>query len=161
MLRHPMREATSSAAIQVEGISYDVFRLLVSYLYTGEVDVPPHLAAPLLLAAERYMVYPLQLECAHTLVQQALNNDNLWEMLSVAASLSLPAPPEQPPEPSPSEVLRDAAVQFLCDGGADLPRMVGADEFVSFAEELIPRIHELLHARLTFLLRQCKLPYGC
>ena len=161
MLRHPMREATSSAAIQVEGISYDVFRLLVSYLYTGEVDVPPHLAAPLLLAAERYMVYPLQLECAHTLVQQALNNDNLWEMLSVAASLSLPAPPEQPPEPSPSEVLRDAAVQFLCDGGADLPRMVGADEFVGFAEELIPRIHELLHARLTFLLRQCKLPYGC
>ena len=54
MLRHPMREA-ATAAVKVDGIQYEVFRLLVTYLYTGEAHVPPHLAAALLLACERYM----------------------------------------------------------------------------------------------------------
>jgi len=151
MLRHPMREATTSAAIKVEGISYEVFRLLVTYLYSGEVHVPTQLASALLLACERYMVYPLQLECAAVLVR-TLHVDNLWEILEVAASLQLPPPPEQPPEqPSPAELVRDAAVYFMCECPT-LPALVAADEFAGCAEEMVPRIHDVLHARLVALL---------
>ena len=47
----------------------------------------------------------------------------------------------------PAEVLRDAAVRFMCES-SDLPSLVGASEFASFSEELVPRIHEAVHARL-------------
>ena len=149
MLRHPMREA-ATAAVKVDGIQYEVFRLLVTYLYTGEAHVPPHLAAALLLACERYMVYPLQLDCATVLVQ-TFAPDQLWELLSVASSLHLPPPPEPPPDqPRPAEVLRDAAVHFLCES-PNLPALVAADEFARFAEEIVPRVHEVLQARLAYM----------
>ena len=161
MLRHPMRETADKAtAISVEGISYDVFRLLVAYLYTGEAQVPPHLASALLLACERYICYPLQLECALVMVQ-SLSADTLWEMLSVGAALQLPPPTEEQQggaapdledsEPgvarSPVEVLRDAVVRFFCESG-ELPRLAGADEFAMFAEDLVPRLHEVVRARM-------------
>lgn len=50
----------------MKDIDFDVFRLLLEYLYTGEVVVPPRLAAQLLLAAERYMVYSLQVPLTAT-----------------------------------------------------------------------------------------------
>ena len=151
MLRHPMREATHGAPIRVEGVAFEVFKALVAYLYTGEAEVPPHLAAPLLLATERYMVYPLQLECAHALVAEAdFGPDELWQALGIAASLQLPPPPEQPPElPSPAEVLRDAATRYVCDAAAaarpSLQALVAADEFVAYASDLVPRLHEVGH----------------
>ena len=149
MLRHPMKEA-ATAAVKVEGIEYDVFRLLVTYLYTGEVHVPAHLASSLLVAAERYMVYPLQIDCAHVLVQ-SFGADQLWELLSVASSLHLPPPPDFPMEHArPADVLRDAAVHFLCEA-ADLPALVANDAFGAFAEEIVPRMHEILQTRLLFL----------
>ena len=78
MLRTPMRETrTPHATIVVEDVSYEVFKLLVAYLYTGEAEVPPHLASEVLLACERWMCYPLQLECAHLMVQ-SLCAETLW-----------------------------------------------------------------------------------
>lgn len=49
-------------------IEFEVFRALIGYLYTGEAEVTPEMAAPLVLAAERYMVHALQLECVHVIV---------------------------------------------------------------------------------------------
>ena len=154
MLRTPMRETrTPHATIVVEDVSYEVFKLLVAYLYTGEAEVPPHLASEVLLACERWMCYPLQLECAHLMVQ-SLCAETLWETLSVSTALQLPPPPidalsaeSQEPTDGPADVLRDAAVVFLCES-VDLPSLVGASEFAAFSEELVPRIHEVLHARL-------------
>ena len=96
------------------------------------------------------MVYPLQLECASVLVQ-TFAPEQLWELLEVGASLHLPPPPEQPPDvPRPADVLRDAAVHFLCES-PNLPALVAADEFASFADSLVPRLHEILQTRLLFL----------
>lgn len=150
MLRHPMREATS-AAIKIEGIEYATFRLLVEYIYTGSVDVPAHLALPLLLACEQYLVHPLQLQCAR-MVAQNVCTETLWDTLAVAASLQLPPPADAPAEqPTPAEVLREAAASFVCLS-ASLPELAGADSFAAFRDEVVPRMHDLLHAKLQQLL---------
>ena len=62
----------------MKDLDYDVFRLLLEYLYTGEAHVPHRLAAPLLLAAERYMVYPLQHECVRSFISE-LSSSSLWQ----------------------------------------------------------------------------------
>ncbi|KAL3923183.1 MAG: hypothetical protein SGPRY_004305, partial [Prymnesium sp.] len=55
-----MRPRRPGGQVEVVDVDFEVFRLLLEYLYTGDVVVPPRLAAQLLLAAERYMIYPLQ-----------------------------------------------------------------------------------------------------
>ena len=78
-------------------------------------------------ASLRRALHGRQLECAHALVQ-TLGEDNLWELLAVAASLSLPPPPEHPADaPSPSEVLREAVVHFLAAAASPLRRAAPVD----------------------------------
>ena len=97
------------------------------------------------------MVYPLQLDCAHVLVTTIYGPEQLWELLGVAGSLHLPPPADAPVDaPRPAEVLRDAAVHYLCEA-AELPALAAADEFASFADEIVPRMHDVLLARLIFL----------
>ena len=170
MLRAPMREASSAGRpIAVEGIRHDVFRLLVGYLYTGVATVPPELAADLALACEQYMVYPLQLHAVATLLDH-LTHVSLWGALSVAASLQLSLPPQPQPQPplqwpaaagapaaappadgplqyTPSQHLYDGIAEFLCRRSRrdDLLRVMGADEFVAFAPELVPRVADFMH----------------
>ncbi|KAI9912302.1 hypothetical protein PsorP6_009824 [Peronosclerospora sorghi] len=53
--------ATSqTAVIEVDNCSYEVFSILLRFLYTGKVDITPDVAEELLWASSYYCVYELQ-----------------------------------------------------------------------------------------------------
>lgn len=149
MLRHPMTEA-STAVVEVVDVQYEVMHLLLEYLYMGAVEVPLSLAPQLLLAAERYMVYPLQLDCVAVL-QAGLCAETIWTTFALADSLHMPPPlppePGAPPAASPAELLRDACAGFLLQS-EQLEQLLASDDFHVNGHDLIPRLERRLVARL-------------
>ena len=120
--------------VEVVDVSYDVFKLLLGYLYTGDADVPAELAAPLVLLAERYMVYPLQLECVRTLIANLTSPRALWETLDIASSLHLPPPADAPEGAAPpADELLGAAVAYFCSSHREVAALVGAPEFAALS----------------------------
>ena len=147
-----MREA-ATAEVEVKDIDFEVFRLLLEYLYTGHVTVTPRLAAPLLLAAERYMVYSLQHDCVRAFVSE-LSSASLWEAMALADNLHIMPPPVDTLLAAadalvPALVLREAVIDYLCQTD-ELVELVQQQEFVAHAAVIVPRLEARLETRLAF-----------
>lgn len=69
--------------IEVENCSYEVFSILLRFLYTGKVDITPDIAEELLRASSFYCVLELQKRCEAFLSNQ-IDVDNVVGLLSLA-----------------------------------------------------------------------------
>uniref|UniRef100_K3WG88 FYVE-type domain-containing protein n=1 Tax=Globisporangium ultimum (strain ATCC 200006 / CBS 805.95 / DAOM BR144) TaxID=431595 RepID=K3WG88_GLOUD len=76
--------ATSQTAmIEVNNCSYEVFSILLRFLYTGKVDITPDIAVELLQAASFYCVLELQ-KRAEEFLSHEIRVDNVVNLLSVS-----------------------------------------------------------------------------
>ena len=115
------------------------------------MSVPTQIAHDLALVCERYMVYQLQVKCVDIIVTSLASAVDLWRALELASSLQLPPPPESDPSRlPPAETLRRAATRLLCSS-TELAELAAAEEFACFADEIVPRLHNALEARLRLL----------
>jgi hypothetical protein len=80
MLFGPMLEG-SRDLVEIEDISYNVFMIVLHYLYTDKIcDLSLDLAVPLLVAADRFMLERLKALCQEH-IRKNINNDNVIVVL--------------------------------------------------------------------------------
>ncbi|KAK8660143.1 hypothetical protein V6N13_051077 [Hibiscus sabdariffa] len=77
MLEHEMEESRSGT-IKISGVSYDVLRAFVNYLYTAEAWLDKQMACDLLVFAEKYQVNHLKGFCEKFLVSKLNWDNSLW-----------------------------------------------------------------------------------
>jgi len=89
MMSHPMREASDEGdasgptVVNVEDIKYETFAGLLEFLYTGDVKIGPESATEMLMAAERFLISPLQQHCIEV-ISAHLDVENLWTAYDIA-----------------------------------------------------------------------------
>ncbi|TMW56372.1 hypothetical protein Poli38472_006382 [Pythium oligandrum] len=76
--------ATSQTGmIEIDNCSYEVFSILLRFLYTGKVHITPNIAQELLRASSIYHVYELQKRAEHYLAGE-IRVDNVVDLLTLA-----------------------------------------------------------------------------
>lgn len=70
--------------IVIEDASYDAFKLLLMYLYSGRVSVPHSLAPEILILADKYLLPDLQ-KCALVTISTSLSEDNVFYLMHLGA----------------------------------------------------------------------------
>ncbi|KAI3742598.1 hypothetical protein L1987_60286 [Smallanthus sonchifolius] len=58
--------------IEIPNIRWDVFELMMRYIYTGSIDVKLEIAQDLLRAADQYLLEGLKRLCEYTIAQDIL-----------------------------------------------------------------------------------------
>ena len=125
MMSSPMRESQAGAIIPIEGMRYNIFCHLMQYVYTGRVNIiPEEDAAPLMLAADQFLVSKLQVHCVETLAR-IINSENVWHFLKIAHQCNSAS--EIPSLPSPGDMLKDACICFVVQ---NLSAIIDTDEFL-------------------------------
>lgn len=69
--------------IEIDNCSYEVFALLLRFLYTGKVHITPDIAQELLRASSFYHVFELQKRAEHFLANE-IRVDNVVDLLTLA-----------------------------------------------------------------------------
>ena len=105
MLSHDTADARTGR-VSVMGVSFEVFSLVIKFLYTGKADVPPPLLPNVFRAARRWMVTKLMALCATRLGAQLSTDrwDGVWEVIELVA--------EEPSGFAP-ELLQLLAARFM------------------------------------------------
>uniref|UniRef100_A0A452Z240 BTB domain-containing protein n=1 Tax=Aegilops tauschii subsp. strangulata TaxID=200361 RepID=A0A452Z240_AEGTS len=69
--------------IEIPNIRWDVFELMMRFIYTGSVEVTNELAQDLLRAADQYLLEGLKRLCEYTIAQD-VNLDNVSDMYDLS-----------------------------------------------------------------------------
>ncbi|XP_058769649.1 ARM REPEAT PROTEIN INTERACTING WITH ABF2-like isoform X2 [Vicia villosa] len=77
--------------IEIPNIRWEVFELMMRFIYTGSVDVTPDIAQDLLRAADQYLLEGLKRLCEYTIAQDILleNVSNMYELSEAFNAISL------------------------------------------------------------------------
>jgi BTB/POZ domain len=91
MLEDGKFKEAQTRIIEIEDTEFNVFRQLLSYLYTGEAPKmkKPKITEPLFIAADKYQVVKLKSECEACLISN-LTVENAIHHLALAHLLSAP-----------------------------------------------------------------------
>jgi len=98
MFSHPTKEATSGK-VEISDIEPQILEQMLCYVYTGFAPEVENIAEDLLLAANKYALEELKVECVRVL-EGKLNTENVIEMLIVADQYD-------------AQSLKEAALAFL------------------------------------------------
>ncbi|KAG2274069.1 hypothetical protein Bca52824_056624, partial [Brassica carinata] len=55
--------------VEIPNITWEVFELMMRFIYTGRIDITKHLARDLLVAADQYLIEGLKRLCEYTIAQ--------------------------------------------------------------------------------------------
>ncbi|WJX14759.1 hypothetical protein P8452_04975 [Trifolium repens] len=77
--------------IEIPNIRWEVFELMMRFIYTGSVDVTPDIAQDLLRAADQYLLEGLKRLCEYTIAQDILleNVSSMYELSEAFNAISL------------------------------------------------------------------------
>mmetsp|Transcript_28271 Transcript_28271/g.76355 ORF Transcript_28271/g.76355 Transcript_28271/m.76355 type:complete len:682 (-) Transcript_28271:731-2776(-) len=78
-----------ASSIEIPNIGWDVFHCMMTYIYTGNVDVAPEIAPQLLQASDQYLLEGLKRLCEMR-IAQALHITNLSHTFDLSESYSAP-----------------------------------------------------------------------
>ncbi|KAK8928215.1 ARM REPEAT PROTEIN INTERACTING WITH ABF2 [Platanthera zijinensis] len=69
--------------IEIPNIKWEVFELMMRFIYTGSVEISPDVAQDLLRAADQYLLEGLKRLCEYT-IAQVVNLDNIFSMYELS-----------------------------------------------------------------------------
>lgn len=69
--------------IEIPNIKWEVFELMMRFIYTGSVEISPDVAQDLLRAADQYLLEGLKRLCEYA-IAQAVNLDNIFSMYELS-----------------------------------------------------------------------------
>ena len=149
MLSHDTADSLTGR-VKVEGVSFEVFSLVVRFLYTGKAEVPSELLPAVFRAARRWMVGKLVALCAAQLSVRCLRAvppgdeqgaadrwEGMWGMLELVA---------EDPSGDAAECLQLAASRFML---RHVEALVEQARFVDNRAEIAEQLLE--HAYPAFL----------
>ena len=84
MFRHDMQERANNI-VKIEDVEPETFQALLQYLYTDEIDTTANTCKSLLIAADRFSIPSLKLNCENALIDQ-LTTATCCELLMFADS---------------------------------------------------------------------------
>ncbi|XP_010666244.2 ARM REPEAT PROTEIN INTERACTING WITH ABF2 [Beta vulgaris subsp. vulgaris] len=77
--------------IEIPNIKWDIFELMMRFIYTGSVDIKPDIAQDLLRAADQYLLEGLKRLCEYTIAQDVSleNVSSMYELSEAFHAVSL------------------------------------------------------------------------
>jgi len=78
-----------AASIDIPNIPYEVFRAMMHYIYTGQVEVEPDMARDLLQASDQYLLEGLKRLC-EAAIAVSLTPETLEEVFTLSEAFSAP-----------------------------------------------------------------------
>ncbi|KAK1373024.1 ARM REPEAT PROTEIN INTERACTING WITH ABF2-like [Heracleum sosnowskyi] len=107
---------TEAKDIEISNIRWEVFELMLRYIYVGSVHVSLDVAYDLLKAADKYLLYELKRQCEHTIAQDiSVENVSRTYELSLALNASS---------------LRDNCLVFVLEKFNDLVALPGYHDLI-------------------------------
>uniref|UniRef100_A0A0D3EFW3 BTB domain-containing protein n=2 Tax=Brassica oleracea var. oleracea TaxID=109376 RepID=A0A0D3EFW3_BRAOL len=76
--------------VEIPNITWEVFELMMRFIYTGRIDITKHLAQDLLVAADQYLIEGLKRLCEYTIAQD-ICVDNIPLMYDLADTFNASA----------------------------------------------------------------------
>ena len=88
MFAHEMKENTENK-VKIENVDGKVFKEMLRYVYTGEVNDIEIMINDLLSLADKYMLEGLKRTCENKLINN-ISSENIYDHITVASRYSLP-----------------------------------------------------------------------
>ncbi|KAJ4877746.1 hypothetical protein Rs2_42764 [Raphanus sativus] len=118
--------------VEIPNISWEVFELMMRFIYTGRISITKHLAQHLLVAADQYLIEGLKRLCENTIAQD-ICVDNIPIMYDLADTFNASA-------------LRRACTLFVLEHYTKLSSEI---LFPMFIKKIIPEIRRYITDILT------------
>ncbi|EOA20012.1 hypothetical protein CARUB_v10000275mg, partial [Capsella rubella] len=118
--------------VEIPNIRWEVFELMMSYIYTGTVNITKHLAKDLLVAADQYLLHSLKRQCEYKIAQE-ISLDKIPEMYELAETFNAVA-------------LRQATTLFVLEHFTKLSTQLW---FAKLVKQIIPEIRSFITGILT------------
>ncbi|KAJ4882929.1 hypothetical protein Rs2_33022 [Raphanus sativus] len=118
--------------VEIPNISWEVFELMMRFVYTGRISITKHLAQDLLVAADQYLIEGLKRLCEYTIAQD-ICVDNIPMMYDLADTFNASA-------------LRRACTLFVLEHYTKLSSEIW---FPMFIKKIIPEIRSYITDILT------------
>ncbi|CAH8389933.1 unnamed protein product [Eruca vesicaria subsp. sativa] len=118
--------------VEIPNISWEVFELMMRFIYTGRINITKHLAQDLLVAADQYLIEGLKRLCEYTIAQD-ICVDNIPIMYDLADTFNASA-------------LRRACTIFVLEHYTKLSSEIW---FPMFIKKIIPEIRRYITDILT------------
>jgi len=93
MFEHETKEAKEKC-IEIQNVDSDIFREMLLYFYTGQVDDLKNNAVELYTLADRYLVDSLKTFCTHSMIQ-CMNIKNAAELYYFGRMKEIPVVAEK------------------------------------------------------------------
>ncbi|CAL9230111.1 unnamed protein product [Arabidopsis halleri] len=118
--------------VEIPNIRWEVFELMMRFIYSGRINITKHLAKDLLVAADQYLLQGLKRQCEYT-ISQEICLDNIPEMYELADTFNATA-------------LRRACTLFVLEHFTKLSSQLW---FAKFVKQIIPEIRSYITDILT------------
>jgi HEAT repeat protein len=118
--------------VEIPNIRWEVFELMMKFIYSGRINIAKHLAKDLLVAADQYLLEGLKRQCEYTIAQE-ICLDNIPEMYELADTFNASA-------------LRRACTLFVLEHFTKLSSQLW---FAKFVKQIIPEIRSYMTDILT------------
>ncbi|XP_057416749.1 ARM REPEAT PROTEIN INTERACTING WITH ABF2-like [Lotus japonicus] len=118
--------------IEIPNIKWDVFRMMIRFIYTGTVDVKLDIAKDLLIAADQYLLEDLKHLCAHA-ISQDIYVDNVSLMYDMSETYNATS-------------LRNACILFVME---QFDKLSVKPWYCSLVCRIAPSIHKFFSDLLT------------
>lgn len=118
--------------VEIPNITWEVFELMMRFIYTGRIDITKHLAQELLVAADQYLIEGLKRLCEYTIAQD-ICVDNIPLMYDLADTFNASA-------------LRRACTLYVLE---HYTKLSSETWFPMFIKKIIPEIRTYITDILT------------
>jgi hypothetical protein len=126
-MRYREKEASS---IDIPNIPWDVFESMMTYIYTGSVEVQPSIANALLQASDQYLLDGLKRLC-EMCIAQGLTLLNVIQTFELSEAYSAPQ-------------LAKRCVLFVLESYDDFMEMHGSDMLHDLMTRMMPQLRKSL-----------------
>ncbi|KAL1199099.1 hypothetical protein V5N11_014599 [Cardamine amara subsp. amara] len=118
--------------VEIPNIRWEVFELMMRYIYTGRINITKHLAKDLLVAADQYLLQGLKRQCEY-IIAQDICLDKIPDMYELAYTFNASA-------------LRRACTLFVLEHFTKLSSQLW---FAQYIKLIIPEIRSFITEVLT------------
>lgn len=118
--------------IEIPNIRWEIFELMMRFIYTGSIDIKPDIAQDLLRAADQYLLEGLKRLCEYTIAQD-ISLDNVSSMYELSEAFHAVS-------------LRRASINFILEQNEKLSARPG---HLSLIQHILPEIRNYFLKLLT------------